>query len=86
MVRQTFGTAQDGLIDANGQATTWHRDLRGRVTREVRADGTTETLYTFEPRSGRLSTVTDPKGPAFAKATAGLAVVADDRGATEAAR
>ena len=58
--------------------------LRGEW--EVRGGGTTETLYTYEPRSGRLSTVTDPKGPAFAKATAGLAVVADDRGATEAAR
>jgi YD repeat-containing protein len=62
VVRQTFGPGQDGLVDANRQTTTWHRDLVGRVTREVRADGTTETLYTYAPRSGRPSTVTDPKG------------------------
>jgi YD repeat-containing protein len=30
--------------------------------REVRADGLTATVYTYEPRSGRLATMTDPKG------------------------
>jgi YD repeat-containing protein len=49
------------VIDANGNRTTWERDLQGRVTREVRADGTTDTLYTYGTRTGRLLTVTDPK-------------------------
>jgi YD repeat-containing protein len=35
-------------------------DVLGRVTREVRADGTTDTLYTYD-LAGRLKTVTDPK-------------------------
>jgi YD repeat-containing protein len=51
----------DALIDANGNRTTWERDLQGRVTRELRADGSTDTLYTCGARTGRLVTVTDPK-------------------------
>ncbi len=31
------------------------------MTREVRADGVTATVYTYEPLRGRLKTVTDPK-------------------------
>ena len=50
----------DGLVDANRQRTSWERDATGRVTREVRADGTTDTLYTYD-LAGRLKTVTDPK-------------------------
>jgi hypothetical protein len=34
---------------------------RRRVTREIRADGVTDTLYTYGARSGRLLTLTDPK-------------------------
>ena len=49
----------DALVDAKGNRTTWERDINGRVTREIRADGTTDTLYTHDG-SGRLSTVTDP--------------------------
>lgn len=49
----------DALIDANGNRTTWERDTQGRVIREVRADGTTDTLYTYDV-TGRLKTVTDP--------------------------
>jgi YD repeat-containing protein len=51
----------DALVDANGNRTRWERDLHGRVTREVRADGVTATVYTYQPRSGRLATATDPK-------------------------
>jgi YD repeat-containing protein len=51
----------DALIDANGNRTSWERDLQGRVTREVRADGVTDTRYSYGPMSGRLLTVTDPK-------------------------
>jgi YD repeat-containing protein len=52
--------AMEALIDANGHRTTWERDVQGRVTREVRADGTTDTHYTYD-LSGRLKTITDPK-------------------------
>ena len=51
----------DALIDRKGQKTTWERDLQGRVTRERRSDGTTARLYTYEPASGRLKTVTDAR-------------------------
>jgi RHS repeat-associated protein len=49
----------DALIDAKGQRTRWDRDVEGRVTREVRADGVTDTIYTYDV-NGRLHTVTDP--------------------------
>lgn len=49
----------DALVDAKGQRTAWERDVQGRVTREIRADGATDTLYTYD-LSGRLKTVTDP--------------------------
>jgi YD repeat-containing protein len=52
--------AMDALIDANGNRTRWERDVQGRVTREVRADNTTDTLYTYDA-AGRLKTLTDPK-------------------------
>ena len=50
----------DALVDANGNKTTWERDWQNRVTRELRADGVTDTLYTYD-LTGRLKTVTDPK-------------------------
>jgi YD repeat-containing protein len=50
----------DALVDGNGNRTRWERDVQGRVTREVRADSTTDTLYTYDG-IGRLKTVTDPK-------------------------
>src|SRR3954469_23173227 len=53
--------ALDKLIDANGHATTWERDLQSRVTREVRADSTTATQYAYETTTSRLHTITDPK-------------------------
>ena len=52
----------DKLIDAKGQATTWERDAENRITREVRADGTTATVSTYESTTSRPRTVTDPKG------------------------
>ena len=52
----------DALVDANGNRARWERDLQGRVTREVRADNTTATSYTYGTASGRLATRTDPKG------------------------
>lgn len=64
----------EALVDANGNPATGacraearmggvrrrERDVQGRVTREIRADNTTDTLYTYDP-AGRLKTVTDPK-------------------------
>jgi RHS repeat-associated protein len=52
--------AMEALVDANGNRTRWERDVQGRVTREVRADTTTDTLYTYDA-AGRLKTLTDPK-------------------------
>ena len=49
------------MIDAGGHATSWERDAQRRVTREVRADGTTATIYTYETTTSLLKTVTDPK-------------------------
>ena len=50
----------DKLIDANGNATTWERDLQGRVTREIRADGSTVD-FAYENTTSRLKQVTDAK-------------------------
>jgi YD repeat-containing protein len=52
--------ALDALVDGNGNRTSWVRDVRGRVTQEVRANGSGST-YTYGPASGRLLTVTDAK-------------------------
>lgn len=60
VVRQVYAPMSDQLIDANGHATTWKRDLHGRVVGEVRADGVTATTYTYDTL-GRLTIVTDPK-------------------------
>lgn len=49
----------DALVDAKGQRTRWEYDAANRVTREVRADHTTDTLYAYDG-TGRLATVTDP--------------------------
>src|SRR4029079_16737579 len=51
----------DKMIDAKGQSTSWERDVQGRVTREVRADGSTDVQYAYENTIGRLHTVTDPE-------------------------
>jgi RHS repeat-associated protein len=52
--------SMEALVDANGNRTRWERDVQGRVTREIRADNTTDTYFTYD-LSGRLKTVTDPK-------------------------
>ena len=50
----------EALVDGNGNRTRWERDVQGRVTKEVRANGT-QTVYTYETKNSRLKTVTDPK-------------------------
>jgi RHS repeat-associated protein len=50
----------DKLIDANGNATTWERDLQNRVMREVRANGSVKE-FTYETTTSRLKKVKDAK-------------------------
>jgi RHS repeat-associated protein len=50
----------DKLIDPNGNATTWERDVQGRLTREVRADGADKD-FVYENTTSRLKQVTDAK-------------------------
>jgi len=50
----------DALVDASGNRTRWERDLQGRVTKEIRADGR-ETVYSYETTSSRPQSMTDPK-------------------------
>jgi RHS repeat-associated protein len=50
----------EALVDANGNRTKWDRDIQGRVTAEVRANGAT-TQYLYEATTSRLKRVTDAK-------------------------
>ena len=50
----------DKLIDGDNNATTWERDLQGRVTREVRPDSSAWE-YTYENTTSRLKQRKDPK-------------------------
>ena len=50
--------ALEKLIDGNDNATTWERDLQGRVTREIRADGR-DKLFVYETTTSRLKQVQD---------------------------
>jgi RHS repeat-associated protein len=50
----------NALIDANGNRTSWDRDIQARVTKETRANGTF-TTYVYETTTSRLKKLTDPK-------------------------
>jgi RHS repeat-associated protein len=50
----------EALVDPNGNRTAWERDLQGRVTREVRANGS-DTEYLYETTMSRLTKMTDAK-------------------------
>jgi RHS repeat-associated protein len=50
----------DAIIDANGNTTNWERDVQGRVTKQIQANGS-EWEYMYESTISRLKTVTDPK-------------------------
>jgi RHS repeat-associated protein len=52
--------SMDKLIDANGNETSWVRDLQGRVTSLVRANGTSSSV-TYESTTSRVKKVTDAK-------------------------
>jgi RHS repeat-associated protein len=57
----------EALLDGKGQKTSWEHDLEGRVTREVRDDGSTVKSYTYEATTGRVKMVTDAKGQVTTK-------------------
>lgn len=46
------------VVDASNNATTWERDLQGRLTREIRADGK-DRLTTYETTTSRLKQIQD---------------------------
>jgi RHS repeat-associated protein len=50
----------DKILDANGNAVTWERDLQGRVTREVRPDAAAWE-YTYENTTSKLKQRKDAK-------------------------
>jgi RHS repeat-associated protein len=52
--------SMDKLIDANGNETSWVRDAQGRVTVQVRANGTSSSV-TYESTTSRVKKVTDAK-------------------------
>ena len=52
----------DAVVDAAAHATSWQRDVEGRVVTERRADSTTAETIAYEPDTGRLHSVTDSKG------------------------
>ena len=60
-----YGYYADGVLktltDPNGNVTTFERDIQGRPTARVYADGSRET-YAYEPATGRLKSRTDPLG------------------------
>jgi YD repeat-containing protein len=49
------------IQNPNGNLTTWERDIQGRVTAKVFADGSRET-YAYEARTSRLKSRTDALG------------------------
>jgi RHS repeat-associated protein len=51
----------NSIIDPLGQATTWVRDIQGRVEEKIYADQT-KIEYEYQPESGFLSKVTDQRG------------------------
>lgn len=52
--------SMDKLIDAAGNETRWVRDLQGRVTQQVRANGSSSSV-TYETTTSRVKKVTDAK-------------------------
>jgi RHS repeat-associated protein len=50
----------NALIDANGNRTSWDRDVQGRVKKEMRANASF-TTYTYETTTSQLKKVTDPR-------------------------
>lgn len=53
--------SMETLVDGNGNRTTWDFDVQGRQISKRYADGKGDD-FSYEPVSGRLSTITDAKG------------------------
>jgi YD repeat-containing protein len=51
----------DKVIDPNGHAISWERDLQGRTTKEIRVDSTSRE-YTYEATTSRVKKFKDAKG------------------------
>lgn len=51
----------DAVVDGLGNRTRWERNVQGRATREIRADGLAGTSYAYGQNSGRLLKTTDSK-------------------------
>jgi RHS repeat-associated protein len=49
------------ITDPKGNVTSWEIDIQGRPTAKRYADGTKES-YAYEPKSGRLASITDARG------------------------
>jgi RHS repeat-associated protein len=48
------------LIDPLGRVTQWKWTIGGQKIEKLLPDGVSKTTYTYQPRSGRLATVTEP--------------------------
>ena len=58
------------VIDPMGKTTWWKRDSQGRVTEKLMPDGVTATRYQYQPKSGRLASVTMPNNAGQANTVA----------------
>lgn len=56
----TCGSLRE-LVDELGRTTRWERDLLGRPTAKIYADGSRES-YSYEATTSRLASMTDPRG------------------------
>jgi len=50
----------DKIVDGNQRATSWERDVQGRITKEIRADSSSRTV-TYEATTSRVKTITDQR-------------------------
>jgi RHS repeat-associated protein len=52
--------SMDKISDSRGNTTTWERDIQGRLTRQVRANGS-DVDYVYENTTSRLKQITDAR-------------------------
>jgi RHS repeat-associated protein len=52
--------SMDKLVDGKNNATSWERDLQGRITKEIRSDDSVRE-YTYENTTSRVKKVKDAK-------------------------
>mgnify|MGYP000633912234 CR=1 FL=1 len=66
------------LTDPKGNTTQWKRDAQGRLITKTLPDGR-KYKYTYQPNSGRLSTVADPIALAVDEVTSTYSYFLDDK-------